>query len=126
MKNKILLFLLALTMFSCKHTDTPPSVDYLEAEENSHYWIIVSAVIVDFGSQPLTDLGFCVNYPSNPNPPSYSDCDTIFYSHFKGNVVFRDTINGIDADKDYLIRAFAKSSAGIGESKIIKIHTPSY
>ena len=105
-------------MFSCKHTDTPPSVDYLEAEENSHYWIIVSAVIVDFGSQPLTDLGFCVNYPSNPNPPSYS--------HFTGNVVFRDTINGIDTDKDYLIRAFAKSSAGIGESKIIKIHTPSF
>ena len=126
MKNKFLFFLLALILLSCKHTDTPPSVDYLEAEETSHYWIIVSAVIVDFGSQPLTDLGFCVNYPNNPNPPSYSDCDTIFYSHFTGNVVFRDTINGIDTDKDYLIRAFAKSSAGIGESKIIKIHTPSF
>ncbi|MBR5652013.1 MAG: hypothetical protein IKW93_07345 [Bacteroidales bacterium] len=126
MKNKFLFFLLALILLSCKHTDTPPSVDYLEAEETSHYWIIVSAVIVDFGSQSLTDLGFCVNYPNNPNPPSYSDCDTIFYSHFNGNVVFRDTINGIDTDKDYLIRAFAKSSAGIGESKIIKIHTPSF
>lgn len=114
-----LIFIIPFLFTNCTNTEAP-IVDYLELDEAGPWTLKVSAVLLDNGGEIPSELGFCCSINYEPTIDScYVKCKVL--DHALGN--FTGVLAGLIPDTNYIVKAYAINSAGIGYSRPIFVST---
>ena len=125
MLKRITLLVIAIMAFSqCGKKEQVPTITGLGIEELGPYSVVLSVAITEQGTQPITERGYCMNFPDNYSTPEYVNCDTtITVSGYAGEWVVQDTIGSLFPDSEYRVCAYALNKIGVGTSDVLIFRT---
>lgn len=124
LKRLTLFIVFLMTLSQCGNKDQVPTITGLGIEEVGPYSVVLSVAITAQGTSPITERGYCMNYPDNHSAPEYGNCDTtITITQYAGEWVVQDTIGTLFPNSEYKICAYAMNKAGVGTSEILHFKT---
>ncbi|MGI6718275.1 MAG: fibronectin type III domain-containing protein [Bacteroidales bacterium] len=120
-KISTLCLIIIIPFLFCKCTKFDiPTVNYLTLDKAEPWTLTVSAVLIDNGGEVPYDVGFCcsINYE-----PTIDSClvRCKVASHALGD--FTGVLAGLTPNTNYIVKAYAINSAGVGYSNPIFVST---